>query len=75
MKKPPRTVDTERLLRASELQTALGMSRAKVYRLMQDGTLPTVRIGGSIRVPLRALAEWIVQRTRPGRVMPRSSME
>ena len=62
---PPQT--TDRLLKASELQAALGMSRAKIYRLMQDGTLPTVRIGGSIRVPRRALAEWIKQRTKPAR--------
>jgi hypothetical protein len=26
---------------------------------MRDGTLPTVRIGGSIRVPRRALLQWI----------------
>jgi hypothetical protein len=26
---------------------------------MRDGILPTIRIGGSIRVPLNALATWI----------------
>ena len=44
------------LWRAADLQELLGLSRAKIYRLMQENVLPTVRIGGSIRVPQRALA-------------------
>jgi excisionase family DNA binding protein len=52
------------LLRAADLQEVLGLSRAKIYRLMQDNVLPTVRIGGSIRVPRRALVRWIEQHTR-----------
>jgi excisionase family DNA binding protein len=52
------------LLRAADLQELLGLSRAKIYRLMQENVLPTVRIGGSIRVPQRALAHWIEQNTR-----------
>jgi len=54
------------LLRAADLQELLGLSRAKIYRLMQENVLPTVRIGGSIRVPQRALAQWIEQNTRIG---------
>ena len=58
--------DPESLLRAAEVQVRLGLSRAKVYRLMQKNILPTVRIGGSIRVPRRALARWIEENTHPG---------
>ena len=54
-------------LRAADLQVRLGLSRANVYRLMQSHILPTVRIGGSIRVPKRALARWIEENTQPGR--------
>jgi excisionase family DNA binding protein len=57
----------DRLLRAADVQSQLGMSRAKVYRLMQDNVLPTVRIGGSVRVPRKALFKWIAENTLPGR--------
>jgi hypothetical protein len=33
---------------------------------MRENVLPTVRIGGSIRVPRRALAKWIEEHTFPG---------
>jgi excisionase family DNA binding protein len=55
----------DRLLRAGELALRLGVSRAKVYRLMQDGTLPTIRIGGSVRVPARDLEDWLNSQKRP----------
>jgi excisionase family DNA binding protein len=58
------------LLRAADLQEQLGLSRAKIYRLMRDNVLPTVRIGGSIRVPRKALAKWIEDHTLPGRSVP-----
>ncbi len=54
------------LLRAADVQAQLGMSRAKVYRLMQHNILPTVRIGGSVRVPRKALFKWIQENTLPG---------
>lgn len=57
----------DRLLRAADVQAQLGMSRAKVYRLMQHNILPTVRIGGSVRVPRKALFRWIADNTQPGR--------
>jgi excisionase family DNA binding protein len=61
------TADEDRLLRAAEVQAQLGMSRANVYRLMRDNILPSVRIGGSVRVPKKALTRWIAENTRPGR--------
>jgi excisionase family DNA binding protein len=57
----------DRLLRAGDVQAQLGMSRAKVYRMMQHNILPTVRIGGSVRVPRKALFKWIEENTLPGR--------
>lgn len=57
----------DRLLRAADVQAQLNMSRAKVYRLMQHNILPTVRIGGSVRVPRKALFKWIAENTSPGR--------
>jgi len=55
----------DRLLRASEVQRELGVSRATAYRMMNDGTLPIYRFGGRngaramIRVSFRELRAWI----------------
>ena len=55
----------DRLLRASEVQRELGISRATAYRMMADGTLPIYRFGGRngrramIRVSLQELRAWI----------------
>jgi excisionase family DNA binding protein len=55
----------DRLLRASEVQRELGVSRATAYRMMTDGSLPTYRFGGRngrramIRVSLKELRAWI----------------
>jgi len=50
------------LLRAEEVQEALGLGRSKVYEMMATGVLPTVRIGRSVRVPADALRDWIAAR-------------
>ena len=44
-----------RLLTVREVAARLRVSRATVYRLVQAGTLPCVRISNSIRVPAQAL--------------------
>jgi excisionase family DNA binding protein len=55
----------DRLLRASEVQKELGVSRATAYRMMTDGTLPAYRFGGRngrramIRVSYKELWGWI----------------
>jgi excisionase family DNA binding protein len=49
------------LLRIPETAEALGLSRSRIYELIGDGTIPTIRIGRSIRVPRRALDEWVEQ--------------
>lgn len=42
--------DNEKLLKAKQVAELLQVSRSLAYRLMQDGTIPTVRFGGSVRV-------------------------
>jgi excisionase family DNA binding protein len=55
----------DRLLRASEVQRELGISRATAYRMMTDGTLPAYRFPGQrgrrtmVRVSYRDLHEWL----------------
>jgi excisionase family DNA binding protein len=54
----------DRLLRASEVQHELGISRATAYRMMTDGTLPAYRFSGRrgrrtmVRVSYKDLREW-----------------
>lgn len=58
------TSPADRLLRVSEVQRELGISRATAYRMMSDGTLPVYRFrrpsGGRpmVRVSLRDLRQW-----------------
>jgi excisionase family DNA binding protein len=47
------------LLRPTEAADLIGMGRAKTYALIREGALPSVRLGKSLRVPARALAEWV----------------
>jgi excisionase family DNA binding protein len=60
----PRRVIEDRLLRASEVQRELGISRATAYRMMTDGTLPAYRFSGQrggrsmVRVSSKDLREW-----------------
>jgi excisionase family DNA binding protein len=44
--------------RPSEAAEALGLGRSKMYQLIANGALPSVRIGKSIRVPVEALRRW-----------------
>ena len=50
------------LLRADEVQKALGLGRSKVYEMLASGELPAVRIGRAVRVPAAALPEWVKAR-------------
>ena len=51
---------TDRLmLRPSEAAEALGVSRSKAYELIASGEIPSVHVGGCLRVPLDALRAWI----------------
>ena len=47
------------LLRPAEAAEAIGIGRSKVYELLASGELPSIRIGGTVRVPVDALREWI----------------
>lgn len=45
------------LVRMPEAEKFLGLSRSKLYELMEQGTLPYVKIGRSRRIPRKALSE------------------
>lgn len=56
------------LLKGDEVARRLSLGRATVYLMMASGELPTFRKGRAVRVPARALEQWIEQKTAPGEV-------
>jgi excisionase family DNA binding protein len=54
------------LLRPDEAAEILSIGRSRVYELLRDGTLPTVRLGGSIRIPAEALRRWVEEQRGTG---------
>jgi len=53
------------LLRIDEVADRLAISRATTYRLIQRGQLPTIHIGGAVRVPAAALDRWLDDQITP----------
>jgi excisionase family DNA binding protein len=47
------------LLRPDEVASLLGVSRSKAYALIAAGAIPSVRLGGAVRVPADRLREWL----------------
>lgn len=50
------------LLTIPQVAIALGISRAKAYQLVQDGTIPTIKLGRNRRVQTAALRRWVEER-------------
>ncbi len=48
-----------KLLKVKEVMVKLGVSRGKVYQMINDGVILSVNIDGCIRVPERLLDEMI----------------
>ena len=55
-------MDNKLLLRPIEAAEALGVSRSRAYELIGSGEIPSIRIGGSVRVPMMALRTWIEEK-------------
>jgi predicted DNA-binding transcriptional regulator AlpA len=54
-----RIVSNERLIKASDVAHILNISRALAYRLMQEGSIPVVRINHAVRVRPVDLEQYI----------------
>ena len=48
----------QRLLRPREVQKILAIGLATVYKLINTGQLPCVRLNGSVRIPKALFEEW-----------------
>jgi len=51
------------LLRPDEVALRLGIGRSKTYALINSQDIPSLRIGGSIRVSVDALRSWVKERS------------
>jgi excisionase family DNA binding protein len=49
------------LLRPREVADAISVSKTRAYELIASGAIPSIKLGGSIRVPVDALREWIAR--------------
>lgn len=49
------------LLTVEEAAERLGIGRTLAWQLVRQGELPVVRLGRCVRVPQRALVEWIAR--------------
>jgi excisionase family DNA binding protein len=52
-----------KLLTVVEAARVLGISRSKLYELLADGELPSVRIGRTRRITVLALEEFVAAHT------------
>ena len=50
------------LIRPGEVAEMLGLSRSRVYALLAQRELPSVRLGNSVRVEVTALRKWLEER-------------
>jgi excisionase family DNA binding protein len=50
------------LLRLSDAQAILGLSRSSLYKLVMSGSLRSITIGRSRRIPAQAIDEWVRNR-------------
>lgn len=49
------------LCSAATIARELDCGRSKAYQLISDGTLPSVKVDGMVRVPAQALKDYIAQ--------------
>lgn len=59
-------IEQRMALTVEEAAALLGLSRSKAYDAVRQGQIPSVRFGGSVRVPRRALEELLERATRRG---------
>lgn len=55
------------VLKAMDVANLLGICRSRVYEMMDSGELPSIKMGRSKRVPVRALNQWIDDRCTGGK--------
>lgn len=54
------------LYRPVEAAEAIGVSRSRIYELVNSGEIPSIKVGNVTRIPVDKLHEWVEQRTAGG---------
>jgi len=52
------------LLKVRDIAERMCISPNRVYQLMSSGELPSVRVGGAIRIPADAWEQWLGKKSR-----------
>lgn len=55
-----------RWIRARDVAIMLSISVRETYSLCEDGTIPSVRLGKTVRVPIEAFEHWCRERESRG---------
>lgn len=55
------TADTKLLPAIPTIKRVLGISESAARRLVQDGLIPTIRVGRLLRIDEMQLSEWLAQ--------------
>jgi excisionase family DNA binding protein len=53
-------------LKVKELAPILGVSRATAYRKVLDGTIPSIRLGDTLRIPYEPFMDWFETQQKHG---------
>lgn len=54
------------LISTADAARLVSLSRSNVYKLVKTGQIPSIRIGGLIRVPVAKLREYIARQSTGG---------
>lgn len=52
-------MNCELLTGAAQIADALNVPRRKVYAMIEAGTIPTIKIGGTVAIRKAKLASWL----------------
>ncbi len=58
------------LLKPDEAAEMLGIGRSKIYELLANETIPSIRLGRSVRVPVDELRRWLREQRKSHRTDP-----
>ncbi len=58
------TTNERLLLTVEEAARRLGIGRSLAWELVRNGDLPSIRLGPLVRIPVRALDDWIQRKAR-----------
>ena len=53
------------LIKVSDAARMLSVSKSKLYELINEGTVPAIRVGQSLRIPLEWLHKWVAEQLEP----------